>query len=466
MPEIFDNNCDPVFLNHQKINCLLYADDLILFSDSPAGLQNCLDRLTEYTKKWDLRINLKKTKILVFQGNGRRVDSPFFLDGQIITHAKFYKYLGTIITDTGNFKLNEIHLKKKGLRASFLISKNIGLHAKPSISIGIYEKVVEPILLYNSEITSSFMPNKWDYTKFTDRMWETGKELNKVTLGFLRQTLGVHKKTSNMAILAETGKFPICLTIFTRILKYWIRLNSIEHPLLKAARDVDQIHHKSGRPCWTKMINFLLRTTCTNLMPIDNKININKMLKLFKQKSRELFISFWESQKDNTKLTPFYYKHKKTFRFETYLDNAPKHIRSYLTRLRVSGHCLPVEVLRYTKTKIHRSNRKCPICNLDELGDEEHYLLRCNNAEISSLQNNFFKSIRDEVTQLKLFTNQNIIDYCLNLSDTKIQMSTALYCKQILLAYREETDGTKITPEAPVITKSGRMIKKPNKLNL
>ena len=40
-----------------------------------------------------------------------------------------------------------------------LVQKDIGLYAKPSISISIFEKIVEPILLYNSEITAPFMPN-------------------------------------------------------------------------------------------------------------------------------------------------------------------------------------------------------------------------------------------------------------------------------------------------------------------
>ena len=122
-----------------------------------------------------------------------------------------------------------------------------------------------------------------------------------------------------------------------------------------------------------------------------------------------------------------------------------------------------MEVLRYNKKKIHRVDRKCPICNLGELGDEEHYLLRCNNAEISYLQNNFFKNIRVEVTQLGLFTNQNIIDYCLNMSDLKTQKSTALYCKQILQTYKDEIDGSKIVPDAPVVTKSGRLSKQKQK---
>ena len=52
------------------------------------------------------------------------------------------------------------------------------------------------------------------------------------------------------------------------------------------------------------------------------------------------------------------------------------------------------------------------------------------------------------------------------MSDTKTQLLIASYCKQILQTYKDEIDGTKIMPEAPVITKSGRLIKKPTKLDL
>ena len=100
------------------------------------------------------------------------------------------------------------------------------------------------------------------------------------------------------------------------------------------------------------------------------------------------------------------------------------------------------------------------------MGNEEHYLLNCNNAELSFIRQNFFKNIKEEVTQLKKFTNQNIIDYCFNLNDSNIKLITAGYCKQILQTYKLETDGAKIKPDAPVITKSGRLIKKPTKLDL
>ena len=42
--DIFDiNNSDPMCLESTKLNCLIYADDVMLISESKKGLQSCLD---------------------------------------------------------------------------------------------------------------------------------------------------------------------------------------------------------------------------------------------------------------------------------------------------------------------------------------------------------------------------------------------------------------------------------------
>ena len=52
-----------------NVYILLYADDIILFGKSPEELQNALDVLEEYCKRWKLRVNTNKTKIM-FSGKG------------------------------------------------------------------------------------------------------------------------------------------------------------------------------------------------------------------------------------------------------------------------------------------------------------------------------------------------------------------------------------------------------------
>jgi hypothetical protein len=39
----------------------MFADDILLLSESAEGLQKSLDKLSEYCKKWQLPVNVKKT---------------------------------------------------------------------------------------------------------------------------------------------------------------------------------------------------------------------------------------------------------------------------------------------------------------------------------------------------------------------------------------------------------------------
>ena len=57
----FDHSCSPVLLGQKHISCLLYADDLVLLSESQEGLQNCLNKTWEYCKSWGLEINYTKS---------------------------------------------------------------------------------------------------------------------------------------------------------------------------------------------------------------------------------------------------------------------------------------------------------------------------------------------------------------------------------------------------------------------
>ena len=58
----FDKSCDPVQVNDIELNCLLWADDLLLISKSDVGLQNCIDKMEAFYSKVGLKINLKKSK--------------------------------------------------------------------------------------------------------------------------------------------------------------------------------------------------------------------------------------------------------------------------------------------------------------------------------------------------------------------------------------------------------------------
>ena len=125
----FDNVLsDPFVLpNGTRLNSLLYADDLIILSRSKRGLQNCLNVLSSYCNSWMLRINPKKTKIMIFQRCTRKCEHDFRIGNEVIDVVQNYTYLGTRITSSGNFTLALEHLRPKALHALFSLRRHTGI---------------------------------------------------------------------------------------------------------------------------------------------------------------------------------------------------------------------------------------------------------------------------------------------------------------------------------------------------
>ena len=72
--QIFDETCSPVEMNQVKLNSLLWADDLLLVSQTSTGLQNCIDKMSDFYQELDLKINIKKTKVKIFNKRGIKME--------------------------------------------------------------------------------------------------------------------------------------------------------------------------------------------------------------------------------------------------------------------------------------------------------------------------------------------------------------------------------------------------------
>ena len=59
---------------------MLWADDIVIVSETREGLQRCLNNLSNYyCKEWKLEVNLKKTKTIIFNKTGKNIKSVKFL---------------------------------------------------------------------------------------------------------------------------------------------------------------------------------------------------------------------------------------------------------------------------------------------------------------------------------------------------------------------------------------------------
>ena len=72
-----------------KIFMLLYADDIVIFSKSAEELQEGLNLLLNYCNRWKLKVNVDKTKIMVFRNGGVLPENLiFYYDNQVLEIVK------------------------------------------------------------------------------------------------------------------------------------------------------------------------------------------------------------------------------------------------------------------------------------------------------------------------------------------------------------------------------------------
>lgn len=79
---------------------IAYADDVAILAEDYKGLQNSLNSLTKVAKRYNMLININKTKVLVFRKKGREliVPYPLKIDGKSIDFVDKFKYLGRELT--------------------------------------------------------------------------------------------------------------------------------------------------------------------------------------------------------------------------------------------------------------------------------------------------------------------------------------------------------------------------------
>ena len=73
---------------------------MVLIADSESELQSMLNVMHQWCKKWRLRLNSNKTKIIYFRG--KRVKQTMFkftYGSKAIDIVKCYKYLGIIFDE-------------------------------------------------------------------------------------------------------------------------------------------------------------------------------------------------------------------------------------------------------------------------------------------------------------------------------------------------------------------------------
>ena len=414
LAEYLKNSVDPVLLKNRPLHCLMYADDVILLSTTPEGLQSKINILHKYCNDWCLNVNTDKSKILIFNKAGRIIKHDFVLNKIKLECVGKYKYLGIHFCASGSFSFTQDELYKKALKAYFKLSKDfLSLYPSVKTSTHVFDHTIKPILTYGSEIWGMFNPWSSKYRNGIvsfDQIYSKCPA-EKLHLKFCKFILGVHSKTTNIAVLSELGRFPLYFNIIKSMLRYYDRLQKSQSifPLLFDSFEESKTLHNMKKVSWYTSVHSLIDK-------IKSSLSLQQRTEINSQHFKTYFVKEWEQilQKYSDSKLCTYILHKKNFGLENYLLIIKDfELRRSLTRLRLSSHTLKIEKGRHLG--IPRHNRLCLRCSDGEVEDETHFLLTCKGLTnerqklliaINNVCKNF-KSLDPKNQLIWLMSNEN-----------------------------------------------------------
>ena len=108
----------------RPLRVLLYADDMVLLSDTAAGLQTLLNALHTFCLASHLEVNVPKSEIVVFGASPWRPlpeaaggPAPWHYAGSELPVSTSFKYLGIDLHSTRGVRAAVDRLRAAGLRA-------------------------------------------------------------------------------------------------------------------------------------------------------------------------------------------------------------------------------------------------------------------------------------------------------------------------------------------------------------
>ena len=386
LPKIYDKSCDPLQLGGKDLNCLLWADDLMIVSKSAEGLQTAIDKTFLFYQKLALEMNTSKTKVMIFNKRGLKIDNlNFSAGGNNIEVVDKYQYLGIKLKASGSMKLAVEELFDKANRAWFSISNILYQNKRLAVkkAFRLFDSLIRPILLYASEFWLPFILPKKSFENKTSllKSWENfGSEV--INQKLCRLMLSVHKRASRLAILGELGRYPLFIPALKLCLKYDCQLSHSPNDSLisRAMTEMRELPH--------------LDTFYTRMRDIKSHLNIGPLYgtaetigHTIDKKLKSSFDLFYLSEINQVKLGDdlldhnklrFYKQLKGSFKVEPYIENICNRLqRSWLSRYRVSAHNLHIEKGRYTSPVTPLKNRICLFCDSKEIDTEEHFVVNC-----------------------------------------------------------------------------------------
>ena len=378
---------------------LLFADDIILLSESVIGLQNQLNMLKIEADRLKLTVNLGKTNIVVFRNGGHLSAHEKWCYGRLeVKVINSYKYLGMIFSTklSLNYAWDEYYRKgKKGVIQLLKSLRKLNCFDH-NIFWKMFDTQIEPLITYGSEIWGLNVNN----------------QIEKVHTYAIKRFLRVPIHSSNTVLYGETGRYPLYIRTFVRCIKYWVKLLKLPSSrICRQAYDMMLLQMEQGKDNWAFKVKTVLSEHGFGIVWLMQELgNERKFISEFKDRIICIYKQNWHSDMESKDKYRCFFSFKNVFQAERYFSIiTDKWHRILFTRFRL-------RTLGFNANKRWfdcgtSTENPCPLCG-HTVDDESHFLFDCVAFSDVRKKHSFFKSEvakRQDVALIVSSTNDQLI---------------------------------------------------------
>lgn len=240
----------------------------------------------------------------------------------------------------------------------------------------------------------------------------------------MKWILNVKMSTANSALYGELGRYPLYVVRQVRIVKYFLKLYVEKDYNCILSSTMNTLRYEAEN-CnfvnWASKVRDLLQNTGFHeVWMYPSSVNINMFVPIFRTRIIDMYINNWR-QDICSKSSLFLFKElKPDFERSEYINKMKcRSLRNILAKIRLSSHDLHIETGRHRN--IDRNDRKCTLCQCNDIEDEYHFILICPMYAL--LRNQYIpRYYHRHPSMLKL-------TQLLNSTNVKVLNKLALFCR-------------------------------------
>ena len=415
LPKILDVDLNSTNPTEEYPSCLIWADDIILLSESEDGLNKMLKSMESYCIQNELTVNTDKNKCMIFNKTGRLIRKTFTFNNNTLEIVRSYKYLGFLVTPSGEINSGLNDLRDRAMKAFFKLKDSMcsAFHRHIDIKIHLSDTLIKPILLYASDFWGCLKP-------------PSNNPIEKLHHMACKHILGVQKQTTNIGVLLELGRIPLHIYAVKSAVKNWerIKYKQVNIYLKKSYENAIM----DNLPWVTNIKDILTKNvmSCFYTNSYENKPPfIHK--KIFQRLSDNFHQGAFSSITSTESKLRTYGLLKEHIGQEKYLSQITNPItRQACTKLRLSNHTLNIEKGRHNNTP--KEARFCPFCPTS-VETETHFLIECPTYE--TIRQEIMTPLVNHKSSFKHYTEKEKFQYILSEENIIFTAKFVLRCFEI-----------------------------------